>query len=123
MTAGVGLVPFIPSGFALYLFTIVLAASNSLFAPAATGLVSVYANADEQGTVLGAAQATAALGRMAGPLALGWGYDRFGATAAFIVAGIVMLAGALFAMQLEPIPHVAAAPLAPMGDSGHAGPA
>jgi MFS family permease len=123
MTLGVGGVPFLPSGLALYLWTIVLAVSNSLFAPAATGLVSVYAKADEQGTVLGAAQATAALGRMAGPLALGWTYDRVGGLTAFLVAGAVMLAGAMVALQLEPITHAAAVPLAPVGDSGHAGPA
>jgi len=125
MTLAIGGVPFVPSSLALYLWTLVLAVSNSLFAPAATGLVSVYAGPTEQGTVLGAAQATSALGRMAGPLALGVAYDRVGGTASFLVAGIVMLAGAFVALQLEPVsPALATAPAPePVGDTGHSGPA
>ena len=76
MALGIGGVPFLTSGAALYAWTFILAFSNSLFAPAATGLVSVYAGPTEQGTVLGSAQAIAALGRSLGPLALGLAYDR-----------------------------------------------
>src|SRR2546422_8425921 len=54
---------FLPGSALLYVWTFVLAVSNSLFSPAATGLVSVYADPNEQGTVLGAAQAISALGR------------------------------------------------------------
>jgi MFS family permease len=125
MVLGVGGVPFLPSGFALYLWTLILAASNSLFAPAATGLVSIYAGPSEQGSVLGAAQATAALGRMAGPLMLGWAFDRVGGVWTFVAAGLIMLAGAMVALQLEPISTVApAVPVTePMGDTSHSGPA
>ena len=125
MALAIGPVSFLPSGLALYAWTLVLAVSNSLFSPAATGLVSVYADASEQGTVLGAAQATAALGRMAGPLTGGLGFDRLGGTATFLGAGLIMLAGALVAMQLAPVSH--AAPMVPltepMGDTSHSGPA
>src|SRR6185436_454300 len=63
MALAIGVIPFLSSSAQLYFWTFVLAVSNSIFAPAATGLVSVYAGATEQGTVLGAAQAIAALGR------------------------------------------------------------
>lgn len=119
MALGIGGVPFMPSGLALYAWTFILAFSNSVFAPAATGLVSVYAGPAEQGTVLGAAQAIAALGRSFGPLALGWGYDHWGGTAAFLIAGSVMALGGLSGLALERVsPATAGAPVA-AGDSGH----
>jgi MFS transporter, DHA1 family, tetracycline resistance protein len=127
MTLGIGLVPLMPSGLTLYLWTLVLAASNSLFAPAATGLVSIYASPAEQGAVLGAAQAMAALGRMAGPLALGLAYDRVGGPATLVAAGVFMLVGALVAMQLEPLSPGLTTSVAgssgspPVGDTGHSG--
>ena len=123
MSVGIGGVPFLSSGLALYAWTFILAFSNSLFAPAATGLVSVYAGPAEQGTVLGAAQAIAALGRSLGPLALGWGYDRWGGTAAFLIAGGVMALAALAGLALERVsPAMGGTPVAaPAGDSGHAG--
>jgi MFS family permease len=101
----------------------VLAFSNSLFAPAASGLVSVYAGPAEQGTVLGAAQAIAALGRSLGPLALGVAYDRWGGTTAFLTAGTVMGLAALSGFALEHVSPAATAPpvVAAAGDSGHAG--
>lgn len=120
MSLGIGGVPLLPSGLALYAWTFILAFSNSLFAPAATGLVSVYAGPAEQGTVLGSAQAIAALGRSLGPLALGWGYDHLGGTAAFLTAGAVMALGAVSGLALEHVsPATAHAPV-PAGDSGHA---
>src|SRR5207248_2509072 len=57
MAATIALVPALHSSPAQYAWTAVLAFSNSIFGPAATGLVSVFADPTEQGTVLGAAQA------------------------------------------------------------------
>lgn len=108
MAAGIGLVPFLPSAAALYAWTFVLAFSNSVFAPAATGLVSVYAGPAEQGTILGAAQAIAALGRMTGPLALGASYDHLGKQAGFLAAGAIMLIAGVASFQLERVPRAAA---------------
>ena len=68
----------------------VLACAQGLVSPAASGLVSVYASPSEQGATLGAAQALGALGRMVGPEAIGWTYDDYGATAAFLAAAAVM---------------------------------
>lgn len=101
MAAGIGLVPLLPSAAALYSWTFVLAFSNSLFAPAATGLVSVYAGPEEQGTILGTAQAIAALGRTTGPLFYGTAYDTAGKLTAFVAAGAVMLLAGVVSMQLE----------------------
>ena len=75
--------------------------ANSIFAPAATGLVSVYADPTEQGTVLGAAQAFAALGRSLGPLAAGWVYDGLGQRAAFFMAGGALAAAGGASLWLE----------------------
>src|SRR2546430_13814546 len=73
----------------LYILTVPLAFANSLFAPAASGLVSIYAGPTEQGTILGAAQAFAALGRSVGPLGAGWAYDGLGQRTVFMLAGAV----------------------------------
>lgn len=121
MALGIGGVPFLPNALALYAWTFVLAFSNSLFAPAATGLVSVYAGPAEQGTVLGAAQAIAALGRSLGPLALGVAYDRWGGAAAFLTAGAVMAGAGLWGLALEHVSPATAVTPVPARDSGHGG--
>lgn len=94
MAVAIGVVPFVTSGLQLYGWTVLLALSNSMFAPAATGMVSVLADPTEQGTVLGVAQSLAALGRLAGPASIGALYDRGGAMLAFgVAAGIMALGG------------------------------
>src|SRR2546422_10119509 len=75
------------------------AGANSLFAPAASGLVSIYADPTEQGTILGAAQAFAALGRSFGPLVAGWAYDGLGQRTTFFLAGAVMLLGGVAGLR------------------------
>src|SRR5437667_9506036 len=89
-------------------WTAVLAFSNSIFGPAATGLVSVFAHPSEQGTVLGAAQALAALGRLLGPLTLGKVTDA-PPPAAFLVAGAVMALGGLVCLRVPKVEHPAGA--------------
>ncbi|HYL56807.1 MAG TPA: MFS transporter [Gemmatimonadales bacterium] len=104
-TAGVavaiGLVPFTHSSLALYAWTVPLAFSQGLVSPAATGLVSVYADPSEQGVTLGAAQAFGAIGRMLGPEVIGKAYDTWGARAAFLVAGGVMALAWLATLAME----------------------
>jgi len=95
MAISIAALPYLGSSILVYAWTVPLAFSNSLFAPAASGLVSIYADPTEQGTILGAAQAFAALGRSAGPLAAGWWYDALGARSSFLLAGGVLLLGAL----------------------------
>ena len=99
MALAIAVIPALHSSAALYAWTAVLAFSNSIFGPAATGLVSVFADPSEQGTVLGAAQALAALGRLLGPLTLGKVYDA-SHPAAFLVAGAVMAIGGLVCLRV-----------------------
>jgi len=105
MALSIAVVPFLPSSGLLYGWTFVLAFANSIFAPAATGLVSVYADPTEQGTVLGAAQAIAALGRTAGPPLIGTIYDVVSGNVAFFVAGVVMALAGVAALGLAPARH------------------
>jgi len=79
MVLGILVVPFAPTAAALYGWTFMLAFSNSIAAPAASGLVSRFAGPAEQGTMLGAAQAVSALGRMLGPISVGEGLRHMGA--------------------------------------------
>jgi multidrug resistance protein len=90
MAIAIGVVPLLQSSASLYAWTALLAFSNSVAAPAATGLVSRLSGAHEQGTMLGAAQAMAALGRLTGPLVIGRVYDGWGARPAFLSAAAVM---------------------------------
>src|SRR3989441_4511616 len=100
MALSIAVVPYATTSLVLYAWTVPLAFANSLFAPAASGLVSIYADPTEQGTILGAAQAFAALGRSFGPLAAGWAYDGLGQRSTFLLAGGVMLLGGLVALWL-----------------------
>jgi MFS family permease len=115
MTVGIGLVPLVGSSAQLYLWTVILAFSHSISMPAVNGLVSNLAAPHEQGAILGALQACAALGRFAGPEAIGGVYDAAGAVLAFVTAGVIMLAGAAIALRIarpsdEPATSPAAAP-------------
>ncbi len=110
MALSIGAVPYAGTGLLLYAWTVPLAFANSLFAPAASGLVSIYADRREQGTILGAAQAFAALGRSVGPLAAGWAYDGFGSRPTFLLMGAMMGLGGLASFALERVPQTGAAP-------------
>jgi len=105
MALSIAVIPFLHSSLLLYAWTFVLAVSNSVFAPAATGLVSVYAAATEQGTVLGAAQAIAALGRTAGPPVTGTVYDVVSPITSFLLSGSVMALAGLAAFRMAPVSH------------------
>jgi MFS family permease len=100
MALGILVVPFAGSSGALYGWTVLLAFSNSIFGPAASGMTSVLADPREQGTVLGVAQSLAALGRLSGPEVLGTTYDRGGAILAFACAAAIMALGGLAAMAV-----------------------
>ena len=101
MGLSIAAVPYAGTSLLVYAWTVPLAFANSIFAPAASGLVSVYAGVSEQGTILGAAQAFAALGRSLGPLAAGWAYDGLGEQGAFLLAGAVMMVGGLASLELK----------------------
>lgn len=100
MAVAIGVVRFLPTPFALYGWTAVLAFANSIFGPAASGMVSVLAGPTEQGAMLGVAQSLGALGRLAGPEAFGGLYDAAGATPAFVAAGALMAVSAVAAARV-----------------------
>src|SRR6266581_2326322 len=83
---------------------VALALCQGAVSPAASGLVSVYASPNEQGSTLGAAQALGALGRTLGPEAIGGAYDAAGARAAFLAAAGVMALAWLATLGLEKEP-------------------
>jgi multidrug resistance protein len=104
MALSIGIIPFLSSSAVLYAWTIVLAVSNSVFSPAASGLVSIYAASNEQGTMLGAAQAISALGRTAGPPLIGHAYDVSPVTS-FLFAGLFMVLAGLAGLRMAPVTH------------------
>jgi MFS transporter, DHA1 family, tetracycline resistance protein len=110
MAVSIAVIPLVHSSAVLYGWTFVLAFANSVFAPAATGLVSVYAERTEQGTILGAAQAIAGLGRTIGPPLIGTIYDVVSPVTSFLVAGLVMIVAGFAALGLAPVPAVPPAP-------------
>jgi len=93
MAVSIAVVPSLDRSVTVYAWSAVLAFSNSLMAPAASGLVSTFAAANEQGTVLGVAQSASALGRLSGPFTMGGIYDGYSPAAAFLVAGAAMFIG------------------------------
>jgi MFS family permease len=105
MAVSIGVVPFLARNGTLYLWTVVLAFSNSIMSPAATGLVSTFAAANEQGTVLGVAQSLGALGRGGGPEVIGGVYDGASPMAAFLVAGAAMLVGWAASLSVPKAPQ------------------
>ncbi len=100
MALGILVVPFAGSAAALYGWTVLLAFSNSIFGPAASGMVSVLADPSEQGTVLGVAQSLAALGRLIGPGAIGAAYDHAGTRTAFVIAAAIMALGGVASLAI-----------------------
>src|SRR3989475_1252473 len=83
-----------------FFFLMIRRPPRSTLFPYTTLFRSIYADPTEQGTILGAAQAFAALGRSFGPLAAGWAYDGLGQRSTFLLAGGGMLLGGLVALWL-----------------------
>lgn len=100
MAAAIACIPFLSTSQLVTLWMAPLAFFNSLFAPAATGMVSILADPSEQGTILGAAQALAALGRLAGPGVYGEVLDMAGAHIAYVAVGCVMALGGVAALMV-----------------------
>jgi DHA1 family tetracycline resistance protein-like MFS transporter len=104
MALAIAVIPALHTTLALYGWTVVLAFANSIFAPAASGLVSIFADPTEQGSVLGAAQALSALGRFLGPVVIGRVYDASHA-GAFVAAGAVMVLGGMATLRVPKPEH------------------
>lgn len=100
MALTIAATPFLPTGMLVTLWMGAVAFANSVFSPAATGMVSILADPSEQGAVLGAAQALAALGRLAGPGMYGEVYDAAGARTAYVAVGVMMALGGVAAARV-----------------------
>ena len=115
MAVTIAVTPFLPSAMMVTLWMAAIAAANSLFAPAATGMVSILADPSEQGAILGAAQALAALGRLAGPGVYGWILDGAGARSAYLLVGVAMVLGGILASRVPRGAVLHKEPAAPLG--------
>lgn len=121
MAAAIAVIPFEVSMPAFWASTFILALSNSLFGPALVGFTSSLAEPSEQGTMLGLAQALAALGRLAGPETFGGAYDVAGGTVAFVGSAVVMAVAALVAARMPAIgnrPPASVGPAEPLQRGG-----
>jgi len=118
MALSMVVMPFAQNIYLFLLFTVGLAAGNSLAQPTLTAMASRLAAATSQGKVIGTVQSAGSLGRVVGPSAGGFmlGWDRSGPPLAygntpFIVGGIVMGVAFLLSLTLRSsVPSVAQTP-------------
>ena len=66
--------------------------------PTTNALLSLASSAGRQGETLGLAQGIGSLGRIIGPLAAGWLFLTFGASAPFLAGGMLTVAALLVAL-------------------------
>ncbi len=100
MSGAIAVIPLLDHVPWFWVWTVILVIGNGVFTPAATGLVSVLAAPEEQGSILGLAQALGALGRLLGPEAFGLTFDLGGDAVTFVSAGAVMAVAALAAAKV-----------------------
>jgi MFS family permease len=94
---------FAPTPLWLYAGVGLLALGSGLVNPSTTGLISLYAGADEQGRVLGIFRSLGALSRAITPITAGIVFWTLGASAVF-VGGAIMAAAAWLAATRLPQP-------------------
>jgi DHA1 family tetracycline resistance protein-like MFS transporter len=102
MAIPIGVVTFVADSRTLYAWVVVLGFANSLVGPAITGLISKLADVTEQGTMLGAAQSFAALGRFTGPFVFGELYDQLDPAFTFVGAGVMLVVAWLVTLRFRP---------------------
>ena len=83
-------VPWMPTVALLFIPLAVASVGRALVYPSLLGLVSVAANPEERGLVMGAFQSSASLARVFGPLSAGVLYDAYIA-APYLLAGTLMV--------------------------------
>lgn len=86
---GLVCVGFATQPWMLYVGLAILAAGSGLVNPASTGLISLYANAAEQGRVLGIFRSLGSLSRAITPLLAGIVFWVFGASTLFTAAAVL----------------------------------
>ncbi|MDO8794466.1 MAG: MFS transporter [Vicinamibacterales bacterium] len=91
LAGGLALLP-LAAGMPMLLTACALLAVGSGFNnPSISSLISRISSADEQGGILGVSQSVSSLARIIGPFAGGAVFDRFGSTAPFAGASVVMM--------------------------------
>jgi MFS family permease len=103
-TVGLLCIGFAPVPFWLYTGVGLLALGSGLVNPSTTGLISLYAGADEQGRVLGIFRSLGSLSRAITPISAGIVFWTLGAKAVFIGAAVMAL-GAWIASTRLPQPE------------------
>lgn len=103
-TAGLLFIGFAPSPVWLYAGVGLLALGSGLVNPSTTGLISLYAGANEQGRVLGIFRSLGSLSRAITPITAGIVFWTLGAKSVFI-GGAAMAIGAWIASTRLPQPE------------------
>ncbi len=94
---------FAPSPAMLYLGVALLALGGGLVNPSTTGLISLYADADQQGRVLGIFRSLGSLSRAITPILAGilyWTNGAHGAHLLYAIAAVLALVGWLLSRRL-----------------------
>lgn len=73
----------------------VLALGNGLMRPSLLAIVSLLGKEKDQGTIMGASQSAASMGRILGPVLGGWLYASVGQASPFFAAGCITVVGFL----------------------------
>lgn len=98
-TIGLLVIGFAAQPWMLYVGVAALALGSGLVNPSTSGLISLYAGADEQGRVLGIFRSLGSLARAITPVLAGIVFWRFGSTDVFVAAAVLALSA--FALSLK----------------------
>jgi len=102
--AGLLLIAYAWQPWALFVGVALLALGSGLVNPSTTGLISLYANREEQGRVLGIFRSLGALARTFTPVLAGLVFWRYGSASVFVAgAGLALLAFAISTTLPKPV--------------------
>lgn len=120
MTLGLGGIAFANSIFAMAITQTLLALGLGLVNPSTLGAISLLADKDEQGTVLGTTQGMSSLGRIIGPAVGGALFGAWSIESPFLLSGSMTLV-ALFIVFLifHSIPNAGQKPKTSSTDEAH----
>ena len=99
-TVGFFVIGYASQPWMLYVGVALLALGSGLVNPSTTGLISLYAGAEEQGRVLGIFRSLSALARAFTPVLAGIVFWRFGSTSVFVGGAVLALAALALSTKL-----------------------
>ncbi len=97
---GLCVIGFATQPWMLYVGLALLALGSGFVNPSTTGLISLYASADEQGSVLGIFRSLSALARAFTPVLAGIVFWRYGGTSVFVAGAVLTLAALALSTKL-----------------------